>query len=122
MVGLPHRCGAVTGRLDFENRPALPGPISGVKDNDLSLYSKIAGLALRRPRTIPYMLNNAWAFRARGWYRRPPFLPIPPRSYMRWRMETAYGDANAMPSDEELERYLRWTAQMRGQMTRRVSG
>jgi len=88
----------------------------------LSLYSKMAGLALRRPRTIPYMLSNAWAFRARDWYRRPPFLPVPPRSYMRWRMETAYGDAGAIPSDEELERYLRWTADMRGQMKRRASG
>jgi hypothetical protein len=37
-------------------------------------------------------------------------------------METAYGDAGAIPSDEELERYLRWTADMRGQMKRRVSG
>jgi hypothetical protein len=88
----------------------------------LSLYSHMAGLAFRRPWTIPYMLSNAWAFRARGWYRRPPFLPIPPGSYIRWRMETAYGDANATPSAEELERYLRWTAQMRGQMKRRVSG
>jgi len=68
------------------------------------------------------MLSNAWAFRARSWYRRPPFLPVPPRSYIRWRMETAYGDANAMPSDDELERYLRWTEQMRGQMSRRVGG
>jgi len=37
-------------------------------------------------------------------------------------METAYGDANATPSAEELERYLRWAAQMREQMKRRVSG
>ncbi len=82
----------------------------------------MAGLALRRPRTIPHLLGAAWAFRARGWYRRPPFLPVPPGSYVRWRMETAYGDAEATPSDEELERYLRWTAQMRGQMTGRVDG
>jgi hypothetical protein len=88
----------------------------------LSLYSHMTGLVFRRPWTIPYMLSNAWAFRARGWYRRPPFLPIPPGSYIRWRMETAYGDANATPSAEELERYLRWAAQMREQMKRRVSG
>ena len=112
----------MTASLDFRDPPACEGPISAAKDKNLSLYSKMAGLALRRPRTIPYMLTNAWAFRARGWYLRPPFLPVPPRSYMRWRMETAYGDAGATPSDEELERYLRWTAHMRGQMKRRVGG
>jgi len=37
-------------------------------------------------------------------------------------METAYGNAGATPSDEELERYLRWTANMRAQMKRRVGG
>jgi len=41
---------------------------------------------------------------------------------MRWRMETAYGDAGATPSDEEIERYLRWTVHMRGQMKRGVGG
>jgi hypothetical protein len=25
------------------------------------------------------------------WYRRPPFLPIPPRKYIQWRLRTAYG-------------------------------
>jgi hypothetical protein len=25
------------------------------------------------------------------WYRKPPFLPLPPASYVRWRMRTAYG-------------------------------
>ena len=26
-----------------------------------------------------------------GWYRRFPFIPIPPRKYVQWRLETAYG-------------------------------
>jgi len=29
------------------------------------------------------------------WYRHAPFLPIPPRDYMQWRMFTAYGDEQA---------------------------
>ena len=76
----------------------------------------MAGLALRRPRLIPYMLAAAWAFRARDWYRRPPFLPLPPESYLRWRLDTAYGDPEAEPPIDELERYLVWTARMRAQM------
>jgi len=64
------------------------------------------------------MARTAWAFRARAWYRRPPFLPVPPASYMRWRMETAYGDPGAVPSVAELERYLVWTSRMRRLMRR----
>lgn len=75
-------------------------------------------MALRRPRIIPYLLRAAWAFRARKWYRRPPFVPLPPRSYLRWRLETAYGDPDALPTLDEMERYLVWTAHMRKQMKR----
>lgn len=75
-------------------------------------------MALRRPRMIPDLLGAAWAFRARRWYLRPPFVPLPPRTYLRWRMETAYGDPEAVPTLDEMERYLAWTARMRRLMGR----
>lgn len=59
------------------------------------------------------MLRAGWRFRARGWYRRPPFLPLPPADYVAWRMHTAYGDEEAAPDVRELEDYLRWTERMR---------
>jgi hypothetical protein len=58
--------------------------------------------------------------RARHWYSRAPFLPLPPRSYVAWRMETAYGDARAVPTDVELERYVLWSVRMRRLMRRAV--
>jgi hypothetical protein len=79
----------------------------------VSLYSRMAGLALRRPWLVPHLLGAAWAFRARGWHRRAPFLPLPPSSYLRWRMETAYGDPEAVPPYDELERFVRWGSDMR---------
>ena len=27
----------------------------------------------------------------RDWYRQPPFIPVPPAAYIRWRLRTAYG-------------------------------
>ena len=27
----------------------------------------------------------------RDWWRRAPFLPVPPGEYVRWRLRTAYG-------------------------------
>lgn len=56
--------------------------------------------------------------RARSWYALPPFLPIPPRSYMEWRMETAYGDAPESLTGGEMERYLAWSSRMRRLMRR----
>ena len=47
-------------------------------------------------------------FRSSGWYRHFPFLPLPDPTYLRWRMYTAYGDYNAIPTVTDVERYARW--------------
>ncbi len=70
-------------------------------------------LILRRPWMLPDLILLAWVTRARDWYRRPPFLPLPPDSYLRWRMETAYGDGDAEPTVSEVARYLSWARRMR---------
>ena len=80
-----------------------------------SVYVGLAKVAIRRPWLIPAMLGAAWAFRANRWYRRPPFLPLPSKAFMRWRMETAYGQNGTVPSGD-LERYLRWGSDMRKRM------
>ncbi len=79
----------------------------------MSHYARFLRLAIAHPSLIVPFLRSAWAFRSRDWYRRPPFLPLPPASYLQWRMETAYGDPNAAPPADELKRYLRWTYEMR---------
>ena len=63
---------------------------------------------LREPTLAVDLLRVAWRFRARGWYRRFPFLPLPSRPYVRWRMHTAYGDYDAIPPVEDVIRYARW--------------
>ncbi|MBI3081441.1 MAG: hypothetical protein HYY94_00725 [Gemmatimonadetes bacterium] len=60
------------------------------------------------PRLAVDLLRVLWAFRARQWYRRPPFLPLPPAAYIRWRMYTAYGDEAAVPPLEDVIRFARW--------------
>jgi len=66
--------------------------------------------AIRSPRLAADLLRVAWRFRARTWYRRFPFLPLPERTYVRWRMHTAYGDDDAVPTADDIERYARWAA------------
>ena len=64
--------------------------------------------ALRRPSTGTALLRVAWRFRRRHWWRRAPFLPLPARDYVRWRMHTAYGDADIVPPAADVMRYARW--------------
>jgi hypothetical protein len=64
--------------------------------------------ALVRPALAADLLRVAWRFRSRGWYTRFPFLPLPDRDYVRWRMYTAYGDYDAIPPAQDVERYARW--------------
>ena len=73
-------------------------------------------LALRRPLLWPALLSAAWAFRPRNWYRRPPFLPLPSKAYMRWRLQTAYGEPDAVPPADEIARFVTWSAEMRRRM------
>ena len=64
--------------------------------------------ALRDPVLGAALLRVGWRFRRRHWYRHPPFLPVPDRRYLRWRMLTAYGDPNAVPPVDDVARYARW--------------
>ena len=76
-----------------------------------SWTSLVARLALRaavRPRLAVDLLRLTWSFRARDWYRHAPFLPLPPREYVRWRMFTAYGDEDAIPPVDDVVRFARW--------------
>ncbi len=79
----------------------------------MTLHRSMLGLVLRRPGLLPALLALAWSARPIGWYRRPPFLPLPDRGYLAWRMETAYGDAAASPPFGEAARYLAWSLRMR---------
>lgn len=74
----------------------------------ISLTARLALRALVNPRLARDLWRLAWSFRARDWYRRPPFLPLPPAAYIRWRMFTAYGDEAAIPPVEDVVRFARW--------------
>jgi hypothetical protein len=54
-------------------------------------------------------VRQARRLAAPGWWRRPPFLPLPPVPYLRFRMETAYGGDGDHPLiGEDLRAYLTW--------------
>jgi hypothetical protein len=73
-----------------------------------SLALALVPRALVKPRVALDLLTVAWAFRRRRWWRTPPFLPVPPPEYLRWRMYTAYGDEHAVPPLRDVLRFARW--------------
>ncbi len=81
---------------------------SGSRQAWVRLFLALAVRALINPRLGMDLLRLVWSFRARGWYRKPPFLPLPPQQYVRWRMFTAYGDEEAVPPVEDVVRFARW--------------
>ena len=72
------------------------------------LSLRLAGRAVLHPALARDLLLVAWRFRDRRWMRRVPFLPLPSRAYVRWRMHTAYGDPDTVPPIEDIVRYARW--------------
>jgi hypothetical protein len=71
----------------------------------------LAARSLVNPALAVDLMSVAWRFRARDWYRHSPFLPLPDPTYLRWRMYTAYGDFDAIPSPGEVIRYAKWARQ-----------
>ena len=74
----------------------------------LRLFLRLAARASVRPALALALVRVAWRFRRRRWWAHAPFLPLPPRDYVRWRMHTAYGDHDAVPPAADVERYARW--------------
>ena len=66
--------------------------------------------ALVSPSLARDLLSVAWRFRARRWFARAPFLPLPSLEYVRWRMYTAYGSEHAVPPVRDVIRYARWAS------------
>ena len=73
-----------------------------------SLTFALFGRSLINPRLAIDLLRTAWAFRRRNWLSQAPFLPVPDREYLRWRMYTAYGEEDAVPPVEDVIAFARW--------------
>jgi hypothetical protein len=85
-----------------------------MSDSWLGLTARLTGRAILNPQLALDLVRTAWAFRRREWWRKPPFLPLPDRVYLGWRMYTAYADENAVPPIEDVVRFVRWRRETMG--------
>jgi hypothetical protein len=67
------------------------------------------GLAVAaRPALWPTAVRQTRRLARRGWWSQAPFLPLPGRAYLAFRLEVQYGDPTARPVPADVVGYLRW--------------
>jgi len=87
---------------------------SAMAETWTSLTAGLVWRGILNPRLALDLLRTAWAFRRRRWWAEAPFLPLPDREYLRWRMYTAYADEAAVPPAEDVVRFARWRRETMG--------
>ena len=80
------------------------------------MISAAAALA-RRPGLWATAVRQLVALAPTGWWRRPPFVPVPDREYLRFRLQTYYGDPDREPEAADALAWLEWCRRYR-QVTR----
>jgi hypothetical protein len=71
----------------------------------------VALAVARRPRLWGVAVRQSARLAGPGWWRHRPWLPLPAGDYLRFRLETQYGDPDAAPSAEDVLNYLAWCHQ-----------
>jgi hypothetical protein len=75
--------------------------------HDLGFWFLTIAAVLRRPRLWPTARRQWFRMVPQRWWSRMPFLPLPDRAYVRFRLETAYG-APAVGRADDVVAYLEW--------------
>ena len=64
-----------------------------------------------RPRFWVVAIRLAWRMVPSRWWARRPFLPVPTRDYVKFRLETQYGGSSPQPNLPDVLKYLQWVRQ-----------
>ena len=63
----------------------------------------------RRPRLWPAGLRAYVTHVPPRWWASAPFLPVPDRAWIRFRLQTAYGDPAHAPAPDDVVAWLEWS-------------
>jgi hypothetical protein len=74
---------------------------------------------LRRPSLWVTAVRQMFRLAPNGWWRKAPFLPLPDERYLRFRLETQYGDAMHTTEPRDLLTYLAWCRSYQRDLRRR---
>ena len=72
-------------------------------------WARRAAVALaHRPSLWGTAASQLFRLAEPGWWRRRPHLPLPSADYLRFRLQTQYGDPDREPEPDDLVTYLHW--------------
>ena len=83
--------------------PATEQPLPALR-----AWLPAVGAVLARPRLWWTAIRQVFVLAPRGWWHRWPPLPLPDRSYLRFRLVTAYGTTDQAPTPDDVVAYLGW--------------
>ena len=95
-----------------------PGPVAGTSARPSRPVAEAAAAVAARPWLWPAALRQAVRLAPSGWWRHRPFLPVPDRAYLAFRMETMYGDRAHPAVAADVVAYLRWCRTLRHSLRR----
>ncbi len=70
--------------------------------------ARVSFAVLARPRLWAVGFRQMRALIAPAWWRRRPWLPVPDRDYVRFRLVTQYGDPDHDVEPADVVAYLEW--------------
>ena len=71
-------------------------------------WIRVAGAVVARPRLWVTAITQIRRMAPDGWWKQAPFLPLPAKDYMRFRLVTQYGDERHPPEPGDVVDYLTW--------------
>ena len=71
-------------------------------------FARAALVVVRHPSLWGTAVAQLFRLAAPGWWRSWPPVPAPDPSYLRFRLQTQYGDAEREPEPADLVSYLHW--------------
>lgn len=79
----------------------------------LGVTADVVAAVARRPSLWSAAIGAVMDLAPAGWWRQPPFLPLPDDDWLRFRLETAYGGDGTGPiRSEDLITWLEWRASL----------
>jgi hypothetical protein len=75
--------------------------------HEMAFWFQTFVAVLRRPALWWTAMRQIFRMSRDRWWARPPFLPVPDRNYVRFRLETAYGTEERGVAGDVV-RYLDW--------------
>jgi hypothetical protein len=93
-------------------RNGIVEPSLSVEEVAAMAYRSAIVAVLRRPRLWFTAVTTLVDLAPNGWWKRPPFLPIPNEGLVNWRLTTAYGSSDTALDEADLVAYLEWRRQV----------